>query len=229
MKTLRPFMSTYNRIYDINTGRWTSPDPAASPWSNLQDYVGGNPISRSDPSGLLPDNDYINPETGDVTDADGNVDPSKENVHDGNRRTRNELERVEKLRRKAARELARRRGLGKPGEYDRMIGRAKRDYDKAIAKCEENHETCTFGADAARVVCNGAALAAAATAAKFCSGPHVLICLAGVSAALVIAVATCELIYGLATRACDDTYEKCKKEAAEERDTTIEDWLEDHS
>ena len=43
----------WNRIYDIYTGRWTSPDPAASPWSNLQDYVGGNPISRSDPSGLF--------------------------------------------------------------------------------------------------------------------------------------------------------------------------------
>ena len=42
----------WNRIYDINTGRFTTPDPAASPWSNLQDYVGGNPISRSDPSGL---------------------------------------------------------------------------------------------------------------------------------------------------------------------------------
>ncbi len=42
----------YNRIYDINTGRWTTPDPAASPYWNLQDYVGGNPISRSDPSGL---------------------------------------------------------------------------------------------------------------------------------------------------------------------------------
>lgn len=40
------------QIHDINTGRWTTPDPAASPWSNLQDYVGNNPISRSDPSGL---------------------------------------------------------------------------------------------------------------------------------------------------------------------------------
>ena len=44
----------HNRIYDINTGRWTSPDPAASPWSNLNSYVGQNPISRSDPSGLNP-------------------------------------------------------------------------------------------------------------------------------------------------------------------------------
>ena len=42
----------WNRVYDIQTGRWTTPDPAASPWSNLQGYVGSNPVSRTDPSGL---------------------------------------------------------------------------------------------------------------------------------------------------------------------------------
>lgn len=43
----------WNRVYDPAQGRFTTPDPAASPWSDLQDYVGGNPVSRSDPSGLL--------------------------------------------------------------------------------------------------------------------------------------------------------------------------------
>ena len=43
---------TDNREYDIYTGRWTTPDPAASPWSNLWDYVGSRPLDRTDPSGL---------------------------------------------------------------------------------------------------------------------------------------------------------------------------------
>ncbi|MEZ5991908.1 MAG: hypothetical protein R3E76_06110 [Planctomycetota bacterium] len=45
----------YNREYDITTGRWTTPDPAASPWGNLQDYVGSRPIDRNDPGGLSPE------------------------------------------------------------------------------------------------------------------------------------------------------------------------------
>lgn len=42
-----------NRIFDPGSGRWTTPDPAASPSSNLQDYVGSNPIQGTDPSGLF--------------------------------------------------------------------------------------------------------------------------------------------------------------------------------
>ncbi|MBZ0136119.1 MAG: hypothetical protein K8I27_07090 [Planctomycetes bacterium] len=41
----------YNRTYDINLGRWTSPDPAASPWSNLLDYALSQPLARTDPVG----------------------------------------------------------------------------------------------------------------------------------------------------------------------------------
>jgi RHS repeat-associated protein len=43
----------FNRDYDPHTGSWTTPDPAASPWGNLQDYVGGKTLQRTDPSGLL--------------------------------------------------------------------------------------------------------------------------------------------------------------------------------
>jgi len=40
----------WNRTYDTLTGRWTTPDPAATPWANLSDYFG--PTSSNDPSGL---------------------------------------------------------------------------------------------------------------------------------------------------------------------------------
>ncbi|MCA9233658.1 MAG: hypothetical protein KDA57_23665, partial [Planctomycetales bacterium] len=42
----------WNRIYDIQTGRWTTPDPAMSPWWSLLAYVDGNAISRTDNTGL---------------------------------------------------------------------------------------------------------------------------------------------------------------------------------
>jgi len=42
----------WNRTYDVSTGRWTTPDPAASPWRNLLDYVGDNPIGSVDATGL---------------------------------------------------------------------------------------------------------------------------------------------------------------------------------
>jgi hypothetical protein len=42
----------WHRVYDARTGRWTSPDPAATPWWNLQDYVGGQPLTATDPTGL---------------------------------------------------------------------------------------------------------------------------------------------------------------------------------
>ncbi|MBK9976305.1 MAG: hypothetical protein IPP14_16180 [Planctomycetes bacterium] len=34
-------------------GRWTTPDPAATPWRNLVDYVNDRPTLSTDPSGLL--------------------------------------------------------------------------------------------------------------------------------------------------------------------------------
>jgi hypothetical protein len=43
----------WHRVYDARTGRWTTPDPAATPWWNLQDYVGGRPLTATDPTGLL--------------------------------------------------------------------------------------------------------------------------------------------------------------------------------
>ena len=42
----------WNRMYDPQLGRFTSPDPAASPWSNLTDYTYSSPAIRTDPSGL---------------------------------------------------------------------------------------------------------------------------------------------------------------------------------
>jgi RHS repeat-associated protein len=42
----------WNRRYDIHMGRWTSPDPAMTPWGNLADFINGNPLTLSDPSGL---------------------------------------------------------------------------------------------------------------------------------------------------------------------------------
>jgi RHS repeat-associated protein len=42
----------WHRYYNPVTGRWTTPDPAAMPWTNLLTYVGENPVNRSDPSGL---------------------------------------------------------------------------------------------------------------------------------------------------------------------------------
>lgn len=53
----------WNRIYNPHTGRWTTPDPAASPWWNLWDYVGNKPASRADPTGLKTCNFYIYDET----------------------------------------------------------------------------------------------------------------------------------------------------------------------
>ncbi len=40
----------WNRTYDINLGRWTTPDPVATPWWNLFDY--SQPALVVDPSGL---------------------------------------------------------------------------------------------------------------------------------------------------------------------------------
>jgi RHS repeat-associated protein len=41
----------WHRYYNPTTGRWTTPDPAAAPWTNLVGYVGANPLSFTDPSG----------------------------------------------------------------------------------------------------------------------------------------------------------------------------------
>lgn len=41
-----------NRRYDINQGRWTSPDQDGGGWSNLVDYCNGCGVCGSDPSGL---------------------------------------------------------------------------------------------------------------------------------------------------------------------------------
>ncbi len=41
----------WNRTYDINLGRWTTPDPVANPYLNLLDYAGGRPIRTTDPKG----------------------------------------------------------------------------------------------------------------------------------------------------------------------------------
>ncbi|MBK9974767.1 MAG: hypothetical protein IPP14_08335 [Planctomycetes bacterium] len=43
---------TLHRHYDLFTMRWTSPDPAASPWWNLYGYSGNNPAGAYDPDGL---------------------------------------------------------------------------------------------------------------------------------------------------------------------------------
>src|SRR5690606_21082187 len=42
----------WNRQYDIQTARWTTPDPAASPWWNQRDYVWGGPLTDGDSTGL---------------------------------------------------------------------------------------------------------------------------------------------------------------------------------
>jgi RHS repeat-associated protein len=50
-----PELGCYNykaRLYDPSMGRFHSPDPAGE-WFSPYSYVGGNPISRIDPSGLL--------------------------------------------------------------------------------------------------------------------------------------------------------------------------------
>jgi RHS repeat-associated protein len=41
-----------NRVYDINQGRWTSPDQASGAGDNVFEYVNGSPIVGTDPSGL---------------------------------------------------------------------------------------------------------------------------------------------------------------------------------
>jgi RHS repeat-associated protein len=42
----------WNRTYDTSTGSWTTPDPAASPWSYLLEYADNNPVMLDDPTGL---------------------------------------------------------------------------------------------------------------------------------------------------------------------------------
>ncbi len=41
-----------NRVYSIGTGRWLSPDQAASPFFNLFEYCNSNGLQMSDPTGL---------------------------------------------------------------------------------------------------------------------------------------------------------------------------------
>ncbi len=45
----------WNRLYDINTGRWTTPDPVATPWWNLKDYTDASPIAGADLTGAATD------------------------------------------------------------------------------------------------------------------------------------------------------------------------------
>ena len=40
------------RRHDPSIRRWTTPDPAATPWSNLHDYSGLKPQTQNDPTGL---------------------------------------------------------------------------------------------------------------------------------------------------------------------------------
>ncbi|MBX3458589.1 MAG: hypothetical protein KF696_01340 [Planctomycetes bacterium] len=42
----------WNRVYEPSTGRWTTPDPAMSPWTNTLEYADQLPTSSTDPSGL---------------------------------------------------------------------------------------------------------------------------------------------------------------------------------
>ena len=42
----------WNRIYDVNMGRWTTPDSVELTFWNLFDYVGGVVLQTSDPTGL---------------------------------------------------------------------------------------------------------------------------------------------------------------------------------
>lgn len=52
----------WNRNYDINTGRWTTPDPVfVKSWKNNFGYVLGGPINWLDPTGLseLSEEDYL--------------------------------------------------------------------------------------------------------------------------------------------------------------------------
>lgn len=52
----------WNRTFDPSTGRWTTPDAAATPWGNLLDYSKSNPVYSTDPSGntieVVGDDDY---------------------------------------------------------------------------------------------------------------------------------------------------------------------------
>jgi RHS repeat-associated protein len=43
----------WNRVYDVNVGRWTTPDPVTTPWWNLSDYSWASPTTRSDTTGLF--------------------------------------------------------------------------------------------------------------------------------------------------------------------------------
>ncbi|MBE7490241.1 MAG: hypothetical protein HS108_00550 [Planctomycetes bacterium] len=56
----------WNRVYEPNTGRWTTPDPAMSPWWNTWDYAHSQPLQRSDPHGL-DDSGEIDQFDGDAT------------------------------------------------------------------------------------------------------------------------------------------------------------------
>jgi len=43
----------WNRLYDVNLARWTTPDPVATPWWALTVYVNNEPLQRTDTAGLL--------------------------------------------------------------------------------------------------------------------------------------------------------------------------------
>ncbi|MCZ2078508.1 MAG: hypothetical protein LC130_26370 [Bryobacterales bacterium] len=42
----------WNRTYDVNLGRWTTPDPVATPWWNLVGFTSHSPALSVDPRGL---------------------------------------------------------------------------------------------------------------------------------------------------------------------------------
>jgi RHS repeat-associated protein len=47
------------RDYDPSVGRWTCKDPVGlATGTNVYEYCGGEPVSRADPSGLIPGREY---------------------------------------------------------------------------------------------------------------------------------------------------------------------------
>ncbi len=53
----------WNRTYDVNLGRWTMPDPVASPWWNLA--FCSRPLQASDPTGL---DEFVKSDADEVTE-----------------------------------------------------------------------------------------------------------------------------------------------------------------
>ena len=230
----------WNRTYDVSTGRWTTPDPAATPWWNLFDYADGQVGTMSDPTGLFPGDEEpmngpcINPKTGgSVPDASTGGARRKEiDDADHKDRERRKEERAELLRVAAdERKRAAEDKAAKDAEEARLAGltdgeraaeavdlrktiekRADSQYEADIKECKDQKAICLTKALKTFAACS--LVAGVVAAITLATGP-------GAAGVLAGGLAACTAALVVMTDDCEGDFDICKRKAGRKRKDAI--------